>query len=590
MRKQLRLLRYIRPHWRDLQVILLTMMFWIGVDVLKPWPTKLLVDHILGRQPIPETINRWLAVLPGSTGSAGLLLWVCVSTVLIFLAGTLIALASNYASVRLGRRVTYSLGADLFLHLQRLSLLFHSRRQVGDMSLRVNEDAQCVQSLVTSALLPAVQSVVMLILMFAIMWRIEPTMTVLSLGVAPFMMLIIRIFGGRLKASSRTERDLEGRLSSLVQQSLGAIPMVQAYNREETEYDRFRRYAEETRKAHQRSVHAELWFKLLVGLVTSVGTASIMWLGGKYAIEGKVSVGSVLVFISYLGSLYYPLNSIACTASTMQSAAAKADRVIEILDTSPEVQNSPRARAAPLQGRVRYEDVWFNYDLDLPALKGVSFEARAGERVALVGPSGAGKTTLANLLVRFFDPSSGRVLIDGHDIRDLHLRSLREQVAMVLQEPFLFPVTVAENIAYGRPEATRDEIVEAAKAADAHDFIVRLPHGYDTVIGERGATLSGGQRQRISIARAFLKDAPILILDEPTSALDAKTERLLLDALDRLMMNRTTFIIAHRLSTSRDADRIIVLDQGVAVEQGRHSELMARDGLYTSLYRQQTAA
>jgi ATP-binding cassette subfamily B protein len=590
MRKQLRLLRYVWPHWRDLQVILLTMTLWIGVDVLKPWPTKLLVDQILGGQPIPEPVNRWLAVLPGPPGATGLLLWVCVSTVLIFLVGTLIAMASNYASARLGRRVTYSLGADLFLHLQQLSLLFHSRRQVGDMSLRVNEDAECVQTMVTSALLPAIQSAVMLIFMFAIMWRIEPTMTVLSLGVAPFLMLIIRIFGERLKTSSRAQRDLEGRLSSLVQQSLSAIPAVQAYNREETEYHRFRRYAEETRKAHQQSVYAELWFKLLVGLVTSVGTASIMWLGGRYAIEGKVSVGGILVFISYLGSLYYPLNSIACTASTMQSAAAKADRVIEILDTPLEARNSPQAREARLRGHVRYEDVRFNYDSNLPALKGVSFEVRAGESVALVGPIGAGKTTLANLLVRFFDPSSGRILIDSHDIRDLHLRSLREQVAIVLQEPFLFQVTVAENIAYGRSEATREEIVKAAKAANAHDFIVRLPQGYDTVIGERGATLSGGEKQRLSIARAFLKDAPILILDEPTSALDAKTEHLLLDALNRLMMNRTTLIIAHRLSTVRNADRIVVLDQGVSVEQGCHSELMALDGLYASLNRRQREA
>lgn len=587
MRKQLQLLRYIRPHRRDLRIILLTMLLWIGVDVLRPWPTKLLVDQILGQQPIPEAVNRWLAILPGPPGATGLLVWACVSTVLIFLAGTLIAMASTYASVRLGDRMTYSLGADLFLHLQRLSLLYHSRRPVGDMSVRVNEDAQCVQVLVTSALLPLIQSVLMLVSMFVIMWRIEPTMTILSLGIAPFLMLIIRIFGERLKVSSRTKRDMEGRLSSLVQQALIAIPAVQAFNREKTEYDRFQHYAKETLNAHQRSVYAELWFKLFVGLVTSVGTALIMWLGGKYALEGKVSAGGILVFISYLGSLYYPLNSITCMASTLQNAAANADRVMEILDTAPEVQNSPHAREVKLQGHVRYEDVWFRYDSGMAALKGISFDAHAGERVALVGPSGAGKTTLANLLVRFFDPSSGRVIIDGHDIRDLHLRSLREQVAMVLQEPFLFPVTVAENIAYGRTASTREEVVEAAKAANAHDFIRRLPQGYDTVVGERGATLSGGEKQRLSIARAFLKNAPILILDEPTSALDAKTESLFLEALNRLMKKRTTFIIAHRLSTIRNADRIIVLDQGEAMEQGRHPELMARDGLYASLYRQQ---
>lgn len=563
------------------------MIVGIGLDVLRPWPTKLLVDQVLGQQPVPSQLGRLLTALPGSQGVERLLLWVCVSTVLIFLAGTLMAMANVSASVRLGQRMVYDLGADLFLHVQRLSLLFHNRRPVGDTIARVTGDPYCVQAMVTGAFLPLLESVILLITMFAIMWRLEPTITLLSLGVVPFLMLAIRIFGEPMKDRSRERRDLEGRLMSLVQQALSAIPAVQAFTREELECARFRHYADETVAAYRRATSADMWFKLFVGLVTSVGTAAIMWLGARYALQGKMTVGTILVFLSYLGSLYRPLNAMTYTASTLQHAAADADRVTEILDTLPDIEDSPDPREVSLQGHVRYVGVTFGYEPDRPVLKGISLEAKPGEVLAIVGPSGAGKTTLVNLLVRFFDPWSGRVSVDGQDIRELRIRSLRRQVAIVLQEPFIFPLTIAENIAYGRPDATIEEIVAAAVAANADGFIRRLPEGYDTVVGERGATLSGGEKQRLSIARAFLKDAPILILDEPTSAVDAGTESLLLDALARLMKDRTTFIIAHRLSTVRTADRILVIYDGEIVEQGAHSDLMALGGLYTSLYRQQ---
>lgn len=587
MKTQLRLLRYVQPHWRDLGIILVTMALGIGLDVLRPWPMKLLVDQVLGQQPVPAQLRQLLASLPGPHRVEGLLVWVCVSTVLIFLLGTLMSMATTGASVRLGQRMVYDLGADLFLHLQRLSLIFHSRRAVGDTIARVTGDPYCVQALIAGALLPLLQSLVLLIAMFAIMWRLEPTITLLSLGVVPFLILAIQIFGEPMKVRHQEKRDLEGRMMSLVQQALSAMPAVQAFNREELEHARFRSYANETVRAYQRATSADLRFKLFVGLVTAVGTAAVMWLGARSVLQGKMTIGSVLVFLAYLGSLYGPLNSITYTASTVQHAAANAGRVMEILDTPPDVRDSPDARDAELRGHVRYEDVTFGYESDRPVLKGISFEARPGEVIAIAGPTGAGKTTLVNLLVRFFDPWSGRITVDGQDIRQLRVRSLRQQVAIVLQEPFIFPLSVAENIAYGRPEATRGEIVAAAVAANADDFIQRLPEGYDTVVGERGATLSGGEKQRLSIARAFLKDRAILILDEPTSALDSRTECLLLDALDHLMEGRTTFIIAHRLSTIRSADRILVIDRGEIVEQGGHSELMDLGRLYASLYRRQ---
>jgi ATP-binding cassette subfamily B protein/subfamily B ATP-binding cassette protein MsbA len=458
---------------------------------------------------------------------------------------------------------------------------------VGDTVARVTGDAYCVNALVAGALLPALQSLVMLATMFVIMWRLEPAMTALAMAVAPFLVLSIRIFGKPMQQRGRERRDLEGRMMAMVTQALSAIPAVQAFTREEAEQARFRSYAEQTVSAYERSAQADMWFKLFVGLVTAVGTAGIMYLGALYALEGRVTVGTIVLFLSYLQSLYAPLNAITYTASTIQDAAARAERVMEILDAPLDVEDLPDARDVRIRGEVRFEEVAFGYEKGRAAVQGISLRAGPGETLAIVGPTGAGKTTLVSLLVRFYDPWSGRITVDGEDIRRIRLRGLREQVAIVLQEPFIFPLTVAENIAYGRPQATREQIAAAAANANADEFIRRLPEGYDTVIGERGATLSGGEKQRLSIARAFLKDAPILILDEPTSALDARTEGLLLGALNRLMENRTTFIIAHRLSTIRNADRILVLDRGRIVEGGSHAELVALDGLYASLYRQQ---
>lgn len=585
--KQLRLLRYVRPHWRNMATVLLTMVLSIFLSVLTPWPTKLLVDQVLGQQPVPQWLSQSLSILPGPHGLEGLLFWVCISTVLLFIAGSLLGVLSNAASVKFAQHITYDLGADLFLHLQKLSLLFHSRRSVGDLISIVTGDAYCVQTLVNGALIPILQSTITLIAMFAVMWRLEPRMTLLSLSIAPLLVVSIRIFGKPMKERGKERRGLEVQMTSLVQQSLSAMPAVQAFTREELEHARFRQYADQTVTAYVRTSFAQMWFKLFIGLVTAIGTAAIMYMGAMYALQGKVTVGTILVFLSYLSALYGPLNALTFVASTLQSTAVNADRVLEILDTAPDVQDLPDAEKAELRGHVRYEDVTFGYDSSRPMLKGISFEAKRGEVVAIVGPTGAGKTTMVNLLMRFFDPWSGRVTIDGQDIRRFYVRSLRQQVAVVLQEPFIFPLTIAQNIAYGRPEATYEEIVSAAVAANADDFIRRLPEGYDTIVGERGATLSGGEKQRLSIARAFLKDAPILILDEPTSALDARTESLMLNALSRLMKGRTTFIIAHRLSTIRNADRILVIDAGEIIEQGQHSDLMALNGLYKSLYQQQ---
>src|SRR5262245_34896465 len=389
---------------------------------------------------------------------------------------------------------------------------------------------------------------------------------------------------------SYEQHEIEGKSYAVVEETLSAIPVVQAFGREDHAEQRLRDVNAESIRAALATTAVQLRFKVLIGLTTTLGTALIFWVGATHVLDGTLTVGGILVFLSYLASLYAPLESLMYTSSTIQGAAGGARRVLEVLATEHEVSDAPGAvPVMSSRGHLVLDKVTVGYEPGRPVLQGVSLEALPGQALAIVGATGAGKTTLVSLIPRFFDPWQGRVLLDGHDLRELQLKSLRRQVALVLQEPFLFPLTVAENIAYGRPEASRQEIEAAARAANAHGFIAALPDGYETRIGERGATLSGGERQRLSIARAFLMDAPVLILDEPTSALDAVTEQLILQALNRLMCGRTTLIVAHRLSTIRSADVIVVLEHGKIVEQGTHQELLESEGLYEQLHRLQTA-
>jgi ATP-binding cassette subfamily B protein len=583
----LSLLRYAWPHWRPLAAAVVMMLLSILTVLVRPWPFKIMIDNVLGDQPLSPAADRFFRAVAGDYDRSDLLGWVCAAAVLVVVVGILVEMGKALANVTFGQRVTYDLGADLFLHVQRQSVLFHARRPVGDTTSRIVEDSYCVQQFVIKAVLPLVQAIVTVVATFFILWHVSPSLTLVSLGALPFLGLSLWLFSPPLKVRNRARRDLEGSMMTTVQETLSAIPAVQAFSREEREQAKFRRQADSTVTAYRRTTFAEMWFQLTVGLVLAIATAALMFVGGRLALDGTVTTGTIVLFLLYLAAFYAPLQTLSTTVSALQLAAAQADRITELFDALPDVRDEPGARSLRLQGPIRYEDVCFGYEPDVPVLHEISLEARPGDVVAIVGPTGAGKTTLVSLLMRFFDPWSGRVTVDGEDIRHLSLRSLRGQVATVLQDPFIFPVTISENIAYGLPDAAKEDIVAAAVAANADEFIRRLPDGYETVVGERGITLSGGEKQRLSIARAFLKDAPILILDEPTSALDAHTEARLLLALKRLMRQRTTFIIAHRLSTIRNADRILVVNQGEIVEQGRHAELVTANGLYASLYRQQ---
>jgi ATP-binding cassette subfamily B protein/subfamily B ATP-binding cassette protein MsbA len=582
------LLRYAAGRWLALAAVVATMLAKIGLDVLKPWPMKVLVDHALGDRPLPPALATVAAALPGELTREALVTWSVAGTVVLFVLGWALGLATTWAGIAFGQRLVYDLAGDLFAHLQRLSLRFHSRRSIGDSIRRVTTDCGCVSVIVKDALLPLVTSIVSLVVMFGVMWRLEPRLTLMSLAVVPWMVLVLRRYMTPMVERSYEQQQAEAAVYDVVEQTLSAIPVVQAFGREAANDARFERCTAQVVTTSLASAAVGLKFRIAMAVATTLGTAAIIWYGAHAALDGRLTVGGILVFLTYLGSLYGPLESVMYTPSTAQGAAGSAARVLEVLDTDRDVVEVPAARPLPsAEGHVRLEGVTFGYDEGRPVLHDVSLDAAPGRTLAIVGPTGAGKSTLVSLVPRFHDPWTGRVTIDGCDVRSATLRSVRSQVAVVLQDAFLFPLTIAENIAYGRPDAARDAVEAAARAANAHEFIARLPEGYDTRVGERGATLSGGERQRIAIARALLKDAPVLILDEPTSAVDAETEHLLLQALERLMANRTTFIIAHRLSTVRRADEIVFLEDGRVAQRGSPAELLAAGGRFAELWRLQ---
>jgi ATP-binding cassette subfamily B protein/subfamily B ATP-binding cassette protein MsbA len=476
---------------------------------------------------------------------------------------------------------------DLFGRVERRSMLFHTQRTVGDAMTRITGDSWAVHGMIENVLFTPLHATVLIVSISLVMWRIDPMLTLIALAVAPVMAAASLLRRKPVRAAHKKRREIESAIFAHVQQVLSGISVVQAFSQEQRERERFEDFAGAAVQAQRKGVVASSISGLMVGLVAVVGNGTVLYVGVQRVMAGQLGLGTLLMLMAYVVTLQAQMKALAGVYIKSQTLRPSMERVLELM-TEDDLRESPNARGIErARGHVVISDVTFGYGKDRPVLQGVSVEALPGQTVAIVGPTGAGKSTMAGLLARFFDPWSGKVVLDGHDLRELKLMDVRKQVGMVLQEPFLFPRSIAENIAYGRPGASAEEIEAASRAANAHEFIVQLPEGYETVIGERGATLSGGQRQRLSIARALLKNAPVLILDEPTSALDAGTEALLLEALERLMAGRTTFIIAHRFTTIRNADKIVVLENGRVVEVGKHMELVERGGLYSRLHHMQ---
>lgn len=582
----LKLARYALPQWRGLLLIGLLMLLGIGMGLLAPWPLKLIVDNVMKHHPLPSPA-AWLNSLPGAASPTGLLAWLAAATVGLFLMKQCVLVLQSYVKAGVGSRLVYGLAAEVFDDLQCKSLLFHHKHRTGDLIRRVTADTGCVRELVLQVYLPLLTSIISIFSMCIVMWQLSPALAVFAFVLIFPLALVIKFFARPMSQRKYEEWGVQGEISSLAEQTLSAIPIVQTFGRERNESRKFRRLAQRSVRASLRSEFSQHGFQVSTGSVTAIGAGMVMLVGGLAVVQGSLTVGSLLVLISYFAALYAPIETLAYLSEGFASAGAGARRVYDVLSADEgRIKDALGAKTLSASGHgrgiaVRFENVTFGYKPGCPVLQDISLTVEPGETIALVGPTGAGKSTLVSLIPRLFDPWHGTIYLGNQDIRQIQLFNLRNHIAIVPQEPFLLPLTIAENIAYARPDASREEIIAAATAAEADTFIADLPNGYNTIIGERGVTLSGGERQRLAIARAILKDAPILILDEPTASLDVRTESSLFYALDRLRNGKTTITIAHRMSTIRSAHRIVEIADGKITAVERQRDLLvngSRDG------------
>ena len=565
-------------------------MVSILFSLLKPWPFKYIVDGVLDPSGAATgagtLVRQWFG---GNDGAV--IFWLCLMMVVISLLSGLVNLASNYLFIRVGLRALLALRTDLYSAMQALPLKFHDSRRSADSSFRVAYDSQSIQTIYNKGFAGVLSSVVTLIAALSVMMRMSWQLSLASLAILPVVMWAIRHYADRVRRQSTTIQERESDLLTLAQEGLSQIRMVHAFGREDFEILQFRQRAAQSLDANLRLSITTVASSLVVGTLMALGIAIMYYVGALEVLHKTLTLGDLTVFAAYLAMLYQPIEQLAYTAWALEGAAAGVTRCFEVLDRDNDVPDAPNARTlAHADGRIAFANVSFGYDVERVILKDISFTIEPGQTVAFVGGTGTGKSTLMSLVPRFYDPTLGTLSLDSNDLRTLTKKSLRSHIGMVLQDTVLFSTTIKENIAYGKPGATDLEILDAARRAQAYDFIAQMPQGFDSPVGERGSHLSVGQRQRIGIARAFLKDAPILLLDEPTSALDPTTEHAIMATIADLMRGRTTLIITHRLTTVHGLGRIIVLKNGCLVEDGTGPELLALNGVYAALYRDTNAA
>ncbi len=575
----------LRPHKKMLWLGLLAITGESIADLLEPWPLKIVLDNVIGH----KGSHGWLfAVIRRIAGTEPyqILLFACVSVVVIALLNAGCTYSEKYITTSVGQWVTHDLRRMLYAHVQRLSLAYHDQKQTGDLISRVTSDIDSVQSFIVSGLLSILVDIITLVGMIGVMFYVNWQFTLVALAVVPILFTIVYTYTMRVKSASREVRKHEGRLLSVVQEVLSSIRVVKAFARENYEIQRLEGESLETVEAALKARALKARLLPIVNMVTAAGVCAVLYFGGQSALRSGLSAGSIVLFLSYISKMYKPMQDISKIMDSYSKADVGYERIQEIIRTHDEMRDAPNARTAPrFKGMIDFEHVDFSYGPEKNVLFDINLHIEPGTSVALVGPTGSGKTTIVNLIARFYDPTAGVVKIDGIDVRTLTQKSLRDQMSFVLQDTVLFSGTIWDNIAYGKPDASHKQIAKAAEAANAMEFIEKLPGRFAAQIGERGVTLSGGQRQRIAIARAIVRESPILILDEPSSGLDAGAEQLVFEALDRLMQGRTSIVIAHRLSTIRNAACIYVVKDGRIVESGVHEELLNKEnGIYRELH------
>jgi ABC-type multidrug transport system fused ATPase/permease subunit len=576
----------VRPYRGTLLIILSAMLVETAMSVAGPWPLKIILDNVVGSHKLSSWLDDFLRPVLSGGSKMQIAAAAAIAALIIAVLGAIASYVASYYTTSVGQWVANDLRLRTYHHLQQLSLSYYDSHQTGTLLSTITSDVQTIQGFASSSTLGIVVDLFTIVAMLFIMFRLNWDFTLIALAVTPFMLLLVSRFKKAVKKATHEVRKEQSKIVAVVDQGLQSMRVVKAFGRQDFAEKELAEVSRATVTASLKARRVKALLSPIVAVTVAFCTAIVLWRGSALIIAGVMTAGALTVFLSYLNKFFKPVQDLATMTNAIAQAAVGVERIRGILDADTIIPERPDAREPQaLRGEIEFDHVAFAYDADAPVLTDVSFKVKAGQMVGVVGPTGCGKSTVVSLIPRFYDATAGAVKIDGADIREYKFHGLRDQIGYVLQEPQLFEGSVRDNIAFGKSGVTEEQILEAAKLANADEFIARMPHGYDTMIGERGETLSGGQRQRIGIARAIIRNNPILILDEPTAALDTESESLVMEALERLMKGRTVITIAHRLSTIRDADKIVVLKGGVVAEEGSHDELIARNGVYAELYR-----